>query len=51
MTEALSLLFSNSKSWGIKFLFADIDEGNIRSQFLFKKLGFEAQNGQFQRTL
>ncbi|MFN6263050.1 MAG: GNAT family N-acetyltransferase [Chromatiaceae bacterium] len=51
MTEALSLLFSHSKSWGIKVLFADIDEGNIRSQSLFKKLGFEAQNGQFQRTL
>jgi [ribosomal protein S5]-alanine N-acetyltransferase len=51
MTEALSLLFSHSKSWGIKILFADIDEGNIRSQSLFKKLGFEAQSGQFQRTL
>lgn len=51
MTEALSLLFSHSKSLGIGMLFADIDEGNIRSQALFKKLGFKAQSGRFQRTL
>ncbi|HHB1562249.1 GNAT family N-acetyltransferase [Vibrio parahaemolyticus] len=51
MSEALSLLFSHAKSLGIEKLYADIDEGNFRSQALFNKLGFKAQNGQFQRSL
>jgi ribosomal-protein-alanine N-acetyltransferase len=51
MTEALDLLFCYAKSLGIEKLYADIDEGNFRSQALFKKLGFKAQNGQFQRLL
>ncbi|EOV1971533.1 GNAT family N-acetyltransferase, partial [Vibrio parahaemolyticus] len=32
MSEALSLLFSHAKSLGIERLYADIDEGNFRSQ-------------------
>ncbi len=51
MSEALSLLFSHAKSLGIEKLYADIDEGNFRSQALFNKLGFKAKNGQFQRLL
>ncbi|HCM1502668.1 TPA: GNAT family N-acetyltransferase [Vibrio parahaemolyticus] len=51
MSEALSLLFSHAKSLGIEKLYADIDEGNFRSQALFNKLGFKAKNGQFQRFL
>ncbi|MBE4111833.1 GNAT family N-acetyltransferase [Vibrio parahaemolyticus] len=51
MSEALSLLFSHAKSLGIEKLYADIDEGNFRSQALFNKLGFKDQNGQFQRSL
>ncbi|EGQ7997904.1 N-acetyltransferase [Vibrio vulnificus] len=51
MSEALSLLFSHAKSLGIEKLYADIDDGNFRSQALFNKLGFKAQNGQFQRSL
>ena len=51
MLEALSLLFSHAKSVGIEKLYADIDEGNFRSKALFEKLGFKAQNGQFQRSL
>ncbi|HGS5699313.1 TPA: GNAT family N-acetyltransferase, partial [Vibrio parahaemolyticus] len=51
MFEALSLLFSHAKSVGIEKLYADIDEGNFRSKALFEKLGFKAQNGQFQRSL
>ncbi|HHC7102313.1 TPA: GNAT family N-acetyltransferase [Vibrio parahaemolyticus] len=51
MSEALSLLFSHAKSLGVEKLYADIDEGNFRSQALFNKLGFKAQNGQFQRSL
>ncbi|OOE86986.1 GNAT family N-acetyltransferase [Salinivibrio sharmensis] len=51
MSEALSLLFSHAKSLGIKELYADIDEGNFRSQALFNKLDFKAKNGQFQRLL
>ncbi|WP_274000462.1 GNAT family N-acetyltransferase, partial [Vibrio parahaemolyticus] len=46
MSEALSLLFSHAKSLGIERLYADIDEGNFRSQALFNKLGFKAKNGQ-----
>ncbi|EGR3106976.1 N-acetyltransferase, partial [Vibrio parahaemolyticus] len=42
MSEALSLLFSHAKSLGIEKLYADIDEGNFRSQALFNKLGFKA---------
>ncbi|TOB15863.1 GNAT family N-acetyltransferase, partial [Vibrio parahaemolyticus] len=34
MSEALSLLFSHAKSLGIERLYADIDEGNFRSQAL-----------------
>ncbi|TOJ76071.1 GNAT family N-acetyltransferase, partial [Vibrio parahaemolyticus] len=45
MSEALSLLFSHAKSLGIERLYADIDEGNFRSQALFNKLGFKAKNG------
>jgi ribosomal-protein-alanine N-acetyltransferase len=41
MTEALGLLFTYAKSVGISIFYADIDEGNVRSQALFKKLGFE----------
>ncbi|OOF02124.1 N-acetyltransferase [Salinivibrio sp. MA427] len=48
MYEALILLFSHAKSLGIEKLYADIDEGNFRSQALFNKLGFKAKNGQFQ---
>jgi len=48
MSEALILLFSHAKSLGIEKLYADIDEGNFRSQALFNKLGFKAKNGQFQ---
>ncbi|TOJ27861.1 GNAT family N-acetyltransferase, partial [Vibrio parahaemolyticus] len=44
MSEALSLLFSHAKSLGIERLYADIDEGNFRSQALFNKLGFKAKN-------
>ncbi|MDF4691923.1 GNAT family N-acetyltransferase [Vibrio parahaemolyticus] len=51
MVKALSLLFSHAKSLGIERLYADIDEGNFRSQALFNKLGFKAKNGQFQRLL
>ncbi|WP_116645283.1 GNAT family N-acetyltransferase [Salinivibrio sp. HTSP] len=51
MSEALSLLFSHARSLGIKELYADIDEGNFRSQALFNKLDFKAKNGQFQRLL
>ncbi|HIF5544325.1 TPA: GNAT family N-acetyltransferase [Vibrio parahaemolyticus] len=51
MSEALSLLFSHAKSLGIEILYADIDKGNFRSKALFEKLGFKAQNGQFQRSL
>ncbi|EOX4792123.1 GNAT family N-acetyltransferase [Vibrio alginolyticus] len=51
MSEALSLLFSHAKSLGIEKLYADIDEGNFRSQALFNKLGFKSKNGQFQRLL
>ncbi|WP_372378447.1 GNAT family N-acetyltransferase [Vibrio natriegens] len=51
MSEALSVLFLHAKSLGITKLYADIDDGNFRSQALFKKLGFNAQNGQFQRTI
>ncbi|MEK2080819.1 GNAT family N-acetyltransferase [Vibrio parahaemolyticus] len=51
MSEALSLLFSHAKSLGIERLYADIDEGNFRSQALFNKLGFKVKNGQFQRLL
>ncbi|MFL0995587.1 GNAT family N-acetyltransferase [Vibrio parahaemolyticus] len=51
MSEALSLLFSHAKSLGIERLYADIDEGNFRSQALFNKLGFKAKNGQFLRLL
>ncbi|EJL9428095.1 GNAT family N-acetyltransferase [Vibrio cholerae] len=51
MSEALSLLFSHAKALGIEKLYADIDEGNFRSQALFNKLGFKAKNGQFQRFL
>ncbi|HHG3232929.1 TPA: GNAT family N-acetyltransferase, partial [Vibrio parahaemolyticus] len=43
MSEALSLLFSHAKSLGIERLYADIDEGNFRSQALFNKLGFKAK--------
>ncbi|MCF7373632.1 GNAT family N-acetyltransferase [Vibrio sp. J2-3(2022)] len=48
MSEALSLLFSHAQALGIERLYADIDEGNFRSQALFNKLGFKAKNGQFQ---
>ncbi|ODZ95865.1 GNAT family N-acetyltransferase, partial [Vibrio parahaemolyticus] len=41
MSEALSLLFYHAKSLGIERLYADIDEGNFRSQALFNKLGFK----------
>ncbi len=51
MSEALSLLISHAKSLGIEKLYADIDEGNFRSQALFDKLGFTAKNGLFQRLL
>ncbi len=51
MSEALSLLFYHAKSLGIERLYADIDEGNFRSQALFNKLGFKAKNGQFQHLL
>lgn len=51
MSEALSVLFLHAKSLGITKLYADIDDGNFRSQALFKKLGFNAQNGQFQLTI
>ncbi|OQK26194.1 hypothetical protein XM70_c11750 [Vibrio parahaemolyticus] len=51
MSGALGLLFSHAKSLGIEKLYADIDEGNFRSQALFNKLGFKAQNGQFQCSL
>jgi len=51
MSEALFLLFSHTKSLGVEKLFADIDEGNFRSQALFSKLGFKANNGKFQRFL
>ncbi|OOE39120.1 GNAT family N-acetyltransferase [Salinivibrio kushneri] len=51
MSEALSLLFYHVRSLGIKELYADIDEGNCRSQALFNKLDFKAKNGQFQRLL
>ncbi|EGQ7784169.1 GNAT family N-acetyltransferase [Vibrio parahaemolyticus] len=51
MSEALSLLFSHAKSLGIEKLYADIDEGNFRSQALFNKLGCKVKNGQFQRLL
>lgn len=51
MSEALSVLFLHAKSLGITKLYADIDDGNFRSLALFKKLGFNAQNGQFQRTI
>ncbi|UYI45820.1 GNAT family N-acetyltransferase [Vibrio natriegens] len=51
MSEALNVLFLHAKSLGITKLYADIDDGNFRSQALFKKLGFNAQNGQFQRTI
>ena len=46
-----STQFVVAKSLGIEKLYADIDEGNFRSQALFRKLGFKAQAGQFQRTL
>lgn len=36
MSEALGLLFSHAKSLGIEKLYADIDEGNFRSNALFK---------------
>ncbi|AXT70955.1 GNAT family N-acetyltransferase [Vibrio sp. dhg] len=51
MSEALSVLFLHAKSLGITKLYADIDDGNFRSQALFKKLGFNNQNGQFQLTI
>ncbi|OOF09745.1 GNAT family N-acetyltransferase [Salinivibrio sp. PR5] len=51
MSEALSLLFSHAQSLGIERLYADIDEGNFRSQALFNKLGFKVKNGQFQRLV
>ncbi|GHG00746.1 GNAT family N-acetyltransferase [Thalassotalea marina] len=51
MTEALGLLLLHAKTLGIVKLYADIDEGNFRSKALFKKLGFNVQNGQFQRSL
>ncbi|ELA8098875.1 GNAT family N-acetyltransferase [Vibrio parahaemolyticus] len=51
MFEALSLLFFHAKFVGIEKLYADIDEGNFRSKALFKKLGFKAKNGLFQRSL
>ncbi|WP_308304635.1 GNAT family N-acetyltransferase [Vibrio parahaemolyticus] len=51
MSEALNLLFSHAQSLGIEKLYADIDEGNFRSQALFNKLGFKAKNGQFQRLV
>ncbi len=51
MSEALSLLFSHAKFLGLEKLYADIDEGNFRSQALFNKLGFIAQNGQFKCVL
>ena len=41
MTEALGLLFTYAKSVGINILYADIDEGNVRSLALFEKLGFK----------
>ncbi|MBE4245319.1 GNAT family N-acetyltransferase [Vibrio parahaemolyticus] len=51
MSESLDALFSHAKSLGIETLYADIDEGNFRSKALFKKLGFDAKKGQFQRKL
>ncbi|MCE2572981.1 GNAT family N-acetyltransferase [Motilimonas eburnea] len=51
MSEALSLLFSHAKCLGIDTLYADIEDRNLPSQALFKKLGFEAKNGQFQFML
>lgn len=48
MSEALILLFCHAKYLGIEKLYADIDDGNFRSQALFNKLGFKAENGQFQ---
>lgn len=45
MTEALGLLFNYAKSVGISVLYADIDKSNLRSQALFKKLGFEPGKG------
>ena len=51
MSEALNLLFSHAKHLGVEKLYADIDEGNFRSQALFRKLGFKDQNGQFERSL
>ncbi len=51
MSEALSLLICHAKSLGIEKLYADIDEGNFRSQALFNKFGFKAKKGLFQRLL
>lgn len=41
MPEALTLLFGWARQQGIRTLRADIDAGNLRSQALFSRLGFE----------
>ncbi|CZF86676.1 GNAT family N-acetyltransferase [Grimontia marina] len=42
MSEALPLLFEHAETMGIQQLRADIDQHNVRSQRLFRKLGFKA---------
>ncbi|MGU5766072.1 GNAT family N-acetyltransferase [Aeromonas allosaccharophila] len=51
MSEALGLLFAHASTLGVTRLTADIDADNVRSIALFKKLGFKAHAGRYQRML
>ncbi|EGU53109.1 hypothetical protein VINI7043_25527 [Vibrio nigripulchritudo ATCC 27043] len=51
MYHVLTLLLEYAKSQDIKTITADIDPCNVRSQALFKRLGFENQQGVFTLTV